>query len=348
MKSIIKNIALGSFVLFAAGFMASCGDDELNSAELKVYVRFDDASTMATYSISHTPVATVLEGNAAKFPAKSSRELAADATVNFKVDESLIEAYNEANGTNYQPMPSAAYSLAHGGKLTIKQGQMASLDSMEVVFAADLSSYKDLKGYLVPVTISSIETSDKGLEMATLYHTIYIVLKVGVINVKPATVSTLAGTVVGGSGKSWVCNSTINNGGAFTSRPLVIDGNYANGSYYITGMNVNTYFVFDFGSPMAIKGVKMYTYNYSASLNMTPTGFEVSSADVLNGVSTSWNDMGPCTNAIKGSYVTPVPNGEVPFFIEFYSPVTTRYLKIRHTGSNYGGYWGTREIEFVQ
>lgn len=55
-----------------------------------------------------------------------TKEAEQDVTVNFKIDQDALTAYNEANNTSYKMYPADKLTLANGGKATIKAGEKKS------------------------------------------------------------------------------------------------------------------------------------------------------------------------------------------------------------------------------
>lgn len=75
-----------------------------------------------------------------------------DVTVGLSVDPSLIDSYNALNGTSWEMLPSAFYSLSVD-KVTIEAGKTVS-DEVTVSFTG-LNQLEIDKTYLCPVAISS-------------------------------------------------------------------------------------------------------------------------------------------------------------------------------------------------
>ncbi len=95
-----------------------------------------------------------------------------DVTVNYAIDNSLINAYNEANGTTYQAAPSGLVSLA------AKSSQIAAgktetsfeykIDSKSL-FTGNILNAVDNNQYLVPVRISTLSVDGISISNSTMY-----------------------------------------------------------------------------------------------------------------------------------------------------------------------------------
>lgn len=98
-----------------------------------------------------------------------------DITVNYTIDNSLIDAYNSANGTSYLPAPEGLVELAAQSS-TITAGEASTTFDLELhstsLFEGNILKAADYNEYLVPVRITSLSSDALGLEDATSYFTI--------------------------------------------------------------------------------------------------------------------------------------------------------------------------------
>ncbi len=105
-----------------------------------------------------------------------------EITGTVSVDNSLVDAFNSANGTAYSVVPEENVSLS-GVELSIAAG--SKLSSGETVFTltGDLSGLSDANGYLVPLILNtSAAKSEKR-------STVYVIVKPEVLTalIKPVT-----------------------------------------------------------------------------------------------------------------------------------------------------------------
>ena len=88
-------------------------------------------------------------------------------TVNLTQDDSLIEAYNVANGTSYKAFPSENL-LISGAPATIEANAYKSSD-ISFELTGDLSKLNDENGYLIPLRLEAA-----GLSTAQIGGVVYI------------------------------------------------------------------------------------------------------------------------------------------------------------------------------
>lgn len=148
-------LGIGALTLGAAA-LTSCDDetyDVYGDPSNLVYV----PETSASYKLIQTPVSTIGSLECA-FTAKCNKTAAGDIKVNLEIDNSLIEAYNNENGTSYVALPEEAVVFTNS-LLTIPAGQMKSADNAVISLTDDADILKSLNasgGYLIPVRMSSV------------------------------------------------------------------------------------------------------------------------------------------------------------------------------------------------
>lgn len=95
-----------------------------------------------------------------------------DITVNYEIDNSLIDAYNEANGTSYKPAPADLVSLAAASS-QLEAGKSSTAFSLQIL-SEKLFNGNELKAvddnqYLVPVRIKSLSNEAIGVNRSVMY-----------------------------------------------------------------------------------------------------------------------------------------------------------------------------------
>lgn len=95
-----------------------------------------------------------------------------DITVNYEIDNSLIAAYNEANGTNYQAISADACSLVSPSSV-LAAGEASTAFSLQLL-SEQLFNGNELKAvddtqYLVPVRITSLSNEAIAVTTAVTY-----------------------------------------------------------------------------------------------------------------------------------------------------------------------------------
>ncbi|MFV0507300.1 MAG: BT_3987 domain-containing protein [Bacteroidales bacterium] len=81
---------------------------------------------------------------------------AQDIEVQFEVDESLVVLFNEANGSNYDILPSESYSIANAAQI-VKGG--LSTEPLKVSVNPVQGKLKLFKKYLLPISIKSASSA---------------------------------------------------------------------------------------------------------------------------------------------------------------------------------------------
>lgn len=153
-----NNIFLmaGALALCSVGF-SSCSDDDTydfpGDPYNKVYMK--DYSTGT--KIVQTPVGAIASFSVS-MPAVCKSPAEGDINVVVGVDNSLIDAYNEENGTNYSALPAEALVITNE-HLVIPKGETSSAEEFVLALTEDeatLATLQDLNGYLVPVKMVSV------------------------------------------------------------------------------------------------------------------------------------------------------------------------------------------------
>lgn len=153
------------FVLTLLSICVSCKNED----EYKDVIFVTGAETDVTAHMTVDGPATF--GVSATCTAKLDK----DVTVNFTIDNSLVDAYNRKFKTNYKVLPNGSYALA-SNKSVIKAGYNVSDPIM-----FDLTSAKEFEegaAYVVPVSITNVEGEIDVLESC---KTLYIVINKTII-----------------------------------------------------------------------------------------------------------------------------------------------------------------------
>jgi hypothetical protein len=141
-----------------------------------------------------------------KIPVFATKPLSEDVIIGAVLDNSLIEAYNAAHGTNYAPFPPGIFNtdglLAH-----MLQRAIISVDSITIT--TNLTSVNLLTGtdYMAPIRLSSVSNPDVGeLSNNGIAEVVYIVANVEQRRIKYLAVATDALGTLLTSRSSWVVN----------------------------------------------------------------------------------------------------------------------------------------------
>ena len=161
----VKYISLwiGTALLLCTGF-ASCSDEETYDFPGDPYNRVYTTDHSSDGKIVKTPIGVVsfLECN---IPAKCNRKADSDIAVTFSIDNSLIDSYNEANGTECMPFPADLLEIENT-TIIIPKGEMISSEEFIIRLTdneAKLNTVDKNNLYLVPVRISQISGGNAAL-----------------------------------------------------------------------------------------------------------------------------------------------------------------------------------------
>lgn len=146
---------------------------EISLAEVNIYKIESEEPTLyalcgtdntLTGSIAHTPSGSFNGVNAA-FDVYTTVFSASGYTVTASVDNSLIDAYNSANGTSYKSIDESLIKIANN-PATIEANANKTTEQLKVSLEGDLSTLTDKSGYLIPVIFSAngaVTSSSRGV-----------------------------------------------------------------------------------------------------------------------------------------------------------------------------------------
>lgn len=310
-----KNLVskAGMLLLLLCCIMSSCNnDDELNSKELKVYISTGFPNNQLPGSITQTPVGD--KGDMIlQIPVQATRPVVAQTQVSLTVDASLIESYNATNSTNYKLLPAESYKM--NTTTTIDEGQQRATEPIKV----EITNSRLLDPttvYILPVKVTNLSSTDKGISISSNFSTVYVVYKVGFNNVDPDATSP-DGTELDRT------TMQINDENSDVTESL--KDNDFNTFWFSPGNPVLT---IDMKENVSIKGFKcapMYIadYMYYGDLG-TISSIESS----LDGV--TWQPQG----SAKLPYVGGAASEPQFQAVKFYGSVSCRYLRLTVTSTN--------------
>ena len=129
--------------------------DDKSMAYLVIHTSDEDiacltGSKTVDCNIVNTPVG-VFGGVDSKFTVSLKASVYTDVQLSAEIDNSLIAAYNEENGTSYEALPSDFASVLKVNAATIKPGELSG----DVAVTMDSEKAKQLSGsYIVPMHIA--------------------------------------------------------------------------------------------------------------------------------------------------------------------------------------------------
>lgn len=319
-----KNLFyIGAFTICSLS-LAACDKEDVYDVYGDPYNRVYTLDNSQAFKIVQTPISTISNVDF-KWPAKCSKKASDNIKVKVIVDNSLIAAYNEEHGTEYEAMPTEALVL-NNMEMTIPTGSMAVGDTAHVQLTdnADvLGTLKSENGYIIPLRLESAEGGDSQLSTNMLKPT-FITVSVTEDNVNhDATEYTGTGTLVADQ-SGW--SVTPINGSTGSNLQRWFDGNPKNYASVSDWNNYQAAFVVDMGQSYTFDGIAAYRGNsWNNSLY----------SSLSSGAKISTSEDG---ENYKGA-------GEVTgssMYVVFYAPLTARYIKIETT--SYSVYCGVFNV----
>jgi hypothetical protein len=257
------------------------------------------------FSIIHTPVSelgTVL----ISFPARSTMAAPSDVKVSFQVDNSLISAYNTANGTNFSQIPDSLLTLVNT-QLTIPKGAYSSVDSLSMSITNKRLHYLPDPGYILPIKITSISTVPNTV-ISTNENIVYVVINTSSTNCyNTPLIGDMVGTLITPR-TAWTAtlDATLNSG-ALTN---MFDAK--TNTYWFVSPAKEVNLTVNLGSAVSnITGIRIHSYS---------TSYSLTSAVVYTSIDgTTWTSQGIANLSTASSYQ----------YIKFYSPIASaKYIKL--------------------
>lgn len=154
MKNLTKYILSSMLVAASLPLTTACSDDEATDPYDINYVYIYSPTTTDNtleYKGNGTFVTSIAE-QAIINPVRCTKPAPQDITVNFTIDASLIESYNQENGTDYTLLQNVQLE---NSTLTIRKGEYISADSLKVKYT-DMSEFQNgVEKYIVPISMTT-------------------------------------------------------------------------------------------------------------------------------------------------------------------------------------------------
>lgn len=322
MNMLLKHKYIYAYLaIMALIAMPSCDDkdtyDVMGDKGNTVFINTQDRNALNTpvnsysYAVVHT-----LEGSTsskpivAKFPIRTTKPVGNNITIKAEVDNSLIAAFNDANGTAFKPVPDGMIKLNNMATTIVANASM-STDSIWVsVDESKLASLTE-KSYLVPIKIASV--SDGSLPISASYKTAYIVISTKIVVVKPNVPSTaMLGTLVTDYSAWTVMSDLESNTGTYAS----MFDNSTTSRWGFAAMPLTI--IVDMKAVKNVGGLRLFAYR--AASNYTFSNVIVSvSTDAIE-----YKELGVSTTESMS-------NESGYQYIGFYETVQARFVKLTLT-----------------
>lgn len=340
LRNIIWKAAL---VLTILPCCMACEDEESIVVPSKYYIGTEvDPSDSYLISLMVNKTDNIVTGEVQSkysFVVRSTMPALADVQINVTPDESLIAAYNKANGSAYALLPVAAYTLTD--KAVIKEGAYASTDSISVALT-DLGTLISDGGYLLPLRLSSIEGGKNGV-ISTNRSVVYIKVNVSVAypgNLLFKGVEPLSSLTDINRTEFGIECSTPGYDASYSIKYL-LDGNYS--SSYFCSVSRATPIKIDMQSMHTPKGVSIAAgygkYSYS---NYALKGFRV----LVSKDGKKWISYGEVSLNQPPAGASSASNPLVQY-VEFKQSIEARYVQITPL-SAYGNFVNLSEINLYE
>ncbi|MET0465003.1 MAG: discoidin domain-containing protein [Chitinophagaceae bacterium] len=335
-KMFSKNIVSGlAGCMLLASLITSCTKDELFSKEMLVFLQPDKAgipTKTQTVAFVHNPVEVVGETDVEVF-AYTSREVPANVDLQLAADPSKLAEYNRLYATNCIVLPEANYRLVNGNNYSIAAGSSRSNPiAIEILNPGQL---QNPGGYLLPLTIQSVSSSDKGVALSSTHATVYVRITYEFNNIA-RTQTPVNGTLLSRAG--WVLSVSNTTTGALG--PAMIDGNNATAWRSSNSASALKWVSVDMGAPRAMKGFQLVPNYAAVAENATRMTVSTSDDNITWTVQGTWNGTGP---AATSSAASPDLKG-----VNFAAPVTARYFRLDINAQTSGNRVGIGELNVVQ
>jgi hypothetical protein len=315
-----NNMKIASFstryikllLVFTMLFSACKKTEVLESRELLVYLQggFGELNNRVLASLTQTPTGTWGE-KVYKIPMYTTREVPDDVVVTIKADEGKVARFNTDNNLQTLMLPANSFKF-NSSQHTIKAGTFF-LNSIEVEIT-DPSVLTNPQGYVLPVTISNLESKDRGVKISSNRATAYLYIPYNYSNVD-STQTPLAGTVMPRTGWS----VTVSNTTTGALGPAMLDGNNSTAWRSNNTATAAKWVVLNMGSSKTIKGFRI-TPNYVVTAENATQIIVSSSPDNVNWtVQGRWRGTGPAAGT---SAASPDFKG-----LNFITPVQSQYFR---------------------
>ncbi|UII27679.1 DUF1735 domain-containing protein [Fulvivirga maritima] len=311
------NIKIAAFFLLAIGFLMlqACDDDESFDVEgestTRVYLN-SGSYTVGEYmsfpfSIIHTPLGSIGSVQAS-FPIRSTMPSESPITVSIQADNSLVDAYNEVNETEYSALPDGVAQLVQN-TLTIPSGATISADSMTVSIPVEAYVQLTEANYILPLTLSSVQSGDATISENR--NTLYLMVNTEVTNLYNNVEESDVEGVAVDDRSLWTASLDIPIG--YGTMSNMFNGS-AQSYWYVTPPQEATITI-DLGQEYSnISELSLHTYSRNYSLT---------SVTVSSGVEEgNWESIGTADLSTSSSLQ----------YIKFYEPIDARFLRIHVNG----------------
>lgn len=161
--NIKHSIIAAALLMTGAAALTGCSDgDDFDYDKNGLLLTGTEKVNVQKFVVEDTPAAYSITVQATK-------KVAQDVKLTVALDPSLVDTYNEANGSSYYPIPESCVQLENS-ELTISAGSaISTATNVRVVSTED---FVEGRSYLVPVTIKQVSGGDA--EVIESSRTLYL------------------------------------------------------------------------------------------------------------------------------------------------------------------------------
>lgn len=304
----IKNIFYAGMLALCAVILTACSDDDTYDFPGDPFNRVYLMDNSKAYKIVQTPISTVSNLNF-ETSLKCTQRASGEIKATVEIDNSMIAAYNEEHGTEYEEMPAEALVIENA-TMTIPAGAMATTESLRITITEDesiTSTLRSQKGYLIPLRLATTEGGQS--QPSSNVYSMYLTVTITEDNVNhDATEADITGTLVADQ-TGW--SATTNGSVLSYYGPIesMFDGNKSNYCYISASGELNL--DVNMGKSYTFDAITLYYgYSWGGDYSSLSNGMTIFTSND----GSTWQSAGEITGSSK--------------FCMFYAPITAQYIRI--------------------
>lgn len=183
MKTLFKYLLICMPLIVLLLFITACSDDELvDPYDINYVYIYSPVSTDNTLEYKGNGTFLVdIAPECVVNPVRCTKPAPTDLAIHLEVEPSLVDSYNQVNGTNYILLKSIQLE---NSVLHIKKGEYISADSLKVHYTDMTEFQSGAENYLLPITVTSIEGSGVSIsENSKIYLTFSSIYKANSVTI---------------------------------------------------------------------------------------------------------------------------------------------------------------------
>ena len=147
MKLNIRKLSAVALLALGTVAMASCSDgDDFDYNKKGIFVTGTESNPLVKFNVEDTPSTYALT-------AQTTKKTESDIKVDFAIDNSLVDEYNEKHGSSFFAVPDGTVAIENP-EVTISSG--SALSSTAQVKVLSTEGWDDSRTYVIPVTIKNV------------------------------------------------------------------------------------------------------------------------------------------------------------------------------------------------